>query len=228
MMQAYLGAGIWHDMKVGFQSDPPMVKYVDINGVNVALDVKIEVTDVNTGPIRVEGLTGDFAFGDVRLRRMTPHQDTHNWVVATADDSTWTTEGDVRWHITDSGEIEVAGNGALVIPTTTTNYSAIRLDAKIDGGGLGAIELGDGAFWIDLATSGNRKTGGITGNPVNANLIDRGEWCALEVSQQETTTLLLNRIPIISERTTPSIRGSTIRIVVSDNASVHIRSVQLH
>ena len=103
-----------------------------------------------------------------------------------------------------------------------------RLNAKIDGGGLGAIELGDGAFWIDLATSGNRKTGGITGNPVNANLIDRGEWCALEVSQQETTTLLLNRIPIISERTTPSIRGSTIRIVVSDNASVHIRRVQLH
>jgi len=44
-----------------------MVKYVDINGVNVALDVKIEVTDVNTGPIRVEGFAGDFAFGDVRL-----------------------------------------------------------------------------------------------------------------------------------------------------------------
>ena len=225
---SYLGAGIWHDMKVGFQSDPPMVKYVDINGVNVALDVKLEVTDVNTGPIRVEGLTGDFAFGDVRVRRMTPDQDEHEWVDAFLNDSTWTAEGDIRWHITDSGEIEVAGNGALVIPTTTTNYSAIRLDAKIDGGGLGAIELGDGAFWIDLATSGNRKTGGITGNPVNANLIDRGEWCALEVSQQETTTLLLNRIPIISERTTPSIRGSTIRIVVSDNASVHIRSVQLH
>jgi hypothetical protein len=227
-MRSYLGAGIWHDMKVGFQSDPPIVKYVDINGVNVALDVTIEVTDVNTGPIRIEGLKGDFAFGDVRLRRMMPHQDTHDWVDATADDSTWTTEGDVRWHITDSGEIEVAGNGALVIPTTSVDYSAIRFDAKIDGGGQGAIELGDGVFWIDLATSGNRKTGGITGNPVNTNLIDRGEWCALEVSQQETTTLLLNRILIISERTTPSIRGNTIRIVVSDNASVHIRSVQLH
>jgi glucose/arabinose dehydrogenase len=227
-MQSYLGAGIWHDMKVGFQSDPPMVKYVDINGVNVALDVKIEATDVHEGPIRIEGLAGDFAFGDVRLRRMTPHQDTHDWIDATADDSTWTTEGDVRWHITDSGEIEVAGHGVLIIPTTTTEYSAIRFDGKIDGGGQGAIELGDGAFWIDLATIGNRKTGGITGNPVNTNLIDRGEWCALEVNQLETTTLLLNRIQLISDRTTPSFRGNTIRIVVSDDATVHIRSVQLH
>ncbi len=226
--QTYIGAGIWHDMKVGFQSDPPMVKYVDINGVNVALDVDVIAVDNNAGPIRVEGLSGDVAFGDVRLRRMAPHEDKHEWVDAFLDDATWTTEGDIRWHITDAGEIEVAGNGALVIPATTADYSAIRFDGKIDGSGQGSIELGDGAFWIDLAANGNRKTGGITGSPVNANLIDRGEWCAIEVQQRETTTVLLNRIPIIAGRSTPSIQGATIRIVVSDNASVHVRSAKIH
>jgi hypothetical protein len=116
----------------------------------------------------------------------------------------------------------------LVIPTTSVDYSAIRFDAKIDGGGQGAIELGGGASWIDLATSGNRKTGGITGHPVNANLIDSGEWCSIEVIQSDTTTVLLNGIPIISGQTTPSIRGTFIRIVVDDNASVHVRNTKLH
>lgn len=225
--QSYLGAGIWHDMKVGFQSNPPTVKYVDINGVNVALDVEIGGKG-NGGPFRIEGIAGDFAFGDVRYRKMEPRQDKHIWVDAFADDSTWTTEGDVRWHIADSGELEVAGNGALEIPTVSVDYSAIRFDAKIDGGGQAVFEMGGGAFWIDLATNGSRKTGGVAWNPINVNLVDRGEWCTIEVMQTDTTTLLLNGIPIISEQIAPNMRGEFIRIVVSDDASVHVRHTKLH
>ena len=226
-IQAYLGAGVWHDIKVGFQSNPPIVKYIDINGVNVALDVAIDGS-AHTGPLCIEGTKGDFAFGDVRIRKMQTIEDDRNWRNAFNDDSTWTTQGEVHWNITDAGEIEVVGNGSLTIPTTLTDYDAIRLDTKIDGGGHAAIEIGDSDFWIDVAAAGSRKTGGITGNPINANLIDTGEWCTIEVSQKETTTVLLNGLPIVSGQTTPSIQGDAVRIVVSDNASVHIRSTKLH
>ena len=227
-MHSYSGAGIWHDMKVGFQSNPPMVKYIDINGVNVALDVAINGA-VDEGPFRIEGVAGDFAFGDVRFRKMTPRQDEYDWMNAFADGlTTPDVQGDIRWHTTDSGEIEVAGNGSLIIPTTFADYAAIRFDVKIDGGGHATIEMGDGAFWIDVAVAGSRKTGGITGHQINANLIGAGEWCSIEVSQVETTAVLLNGIPIISGQAAPSIRGGFIRIVVSDNASIHIRNTKLH
>ena len=79
---------------------------------------------------------------------------------------------------------------------------------------------------VDVATQGNRKTGGITGHPINANLVDQYEWCTIEINQQNGTTILLNDIPILTVDNAPTINGDRILIRI-DDAEVSLRRVYL-
>ncbi|HJN72115.1 MAG TPA: hypothetical protein QF528_05925 [Phycisphaerales bacterium] len=218
----YLGAGIWHELIIAFSNNPRLIDAVEINAVRMIADQPISNQLATPMPLTIRGTTGSFAFGDVRLQHFAEEVDHATWKPIKYDSEHFITD-EVTWNIKDSGDLVVQGTGSVHIPSQIEPRNAIRFDTKINGTGNATIQFGD--LEIDVATSGNRKTGGITGHPINANLIDQNEWCTIEVIQNETTTVLLNGIEIISEKNAPTLQGD---IVISTmNSEVFLRGVSV-
>ena len=217
----YLGSGIWHDLVVSFSSDPRVIELVEVNAVQVATDIAVVNQIATPAPLIIKGVTGEFAFGDVRIKHAATDFESHAWTPFHYDPKNFNIVG-TTWTITDAGDLVVKGSGTLTIPAPADPKNAIRFDAKFEGNGSATILFG--ALEIDLATIGPRKTGGITGHPINANLIDQSEWCTIEVVQDEFTTVLLNGVPIITADEAPSLSGDSIEITTTD-ATLRLRRV---
>jgi hypothetical protein len=169
-------------------------------------------------PIVITGLQGDFAFADVRLQHLSAElQSGWNALKYNEDDFV---SNNVSWQLADEGDLIVDGSGSITIPTQP--FTAIRFDTKISGTGTATIAIGD--LEIDVATNGARKTGGITGHTINANLVDQNEWCTIEVIQNDETVVLLNGIELTRASDVPSLRGTSI-VVTTLDATVHMRRV---
>ncbi len=217
----YLGAGIWHDLLIKFQDDPRIVNSVEINSVRIATDVAVNNRIASPTSLSIGSLQGEFAFGDVRLKHLPDNLESSEWKAFKYNPKDFVSKN-ATWIITDTGDLVVKGTGSLSIPAPSLNVTAIRLDTKIEGGGSATILMGD--LEIDISTSGTRKTGGITGFPVKANLIDANEWCTLEVIQDGATTLLLNGVPIITTNNAPTIQGKSV-VISTNSATLHVRRV---
>ena len=220
----YLGAGIWHKAKVNFQANPAKITRLEINGVNTQTNTIIFSGVVKPSPLEIKCTKGNFAFGDVRLRTTLKELDSNDWKPLRSDDGQWKTKGNVDWHTNDTNDVVLSGHGSLIVPLPDTEFIAIRFETKINGEGTATIVIGD--LEVDVATQGNRKTGGITGHPINANLVDQYEWCTIEINQQNGTTILLNDIPILTVDNAPTINGDRILIRI-DDAEVSLRRVYL-
>ncbi|HIO20484.1 MAG TPA: hypothetical protein EYN11_05240 [Phycisphaerales bacterium] len=208
----YLGAGIWHDLVIKFKDDPTMVSYVGINSVNTAVNIKQNTGMIRPAPIKITCTKGHFAFGDVRFRTEKEAHISSDWNAIAFDKSSISVQGDASWHEASAGDLVVSGNGEATVSNLKTNTS-IKFDAKVNGLGTATITIGELA--IDLATVGNRKTGGITGYPITTNLVDQNEWCTIEIQQSSTTVVRLNGVTIIDGEA-PTILGDSIRIAVQD------------
>ena len=215
----YLGAGIWHDLLIEFQSDPRIINFVEINGVRTESDVAVVDRIASPTNLLIRGLHGEFAFGDVRLKHMPSEIEDTEWMPLDYNERDFSTSGNATWNISDSGELELQGDGSTIIPLKS-NISAIRFDAKINGEGIAILRIGE--LEVDIAAWGYRKTGGITGHPIRANLIDIGEWCTVEIMQEDNTTVLLNGVPIIIADDAPSLHGDAIQIT-TDQSPLHLR-----
>ncbi len=208
----YLGAGIWHDLVIKFEDDPTMVSYVGINSVETAVNTKQNTGMLRPAPIKITCTKGHFAFGDVRFRA---EKETHipsDWNAVSFNKNAIEAQGDASWSESGAGDLVVSGNGKATLSNVMTNNN-IKFDAKVNGLGTATITIGELA--IDLATAGNRKTGGITGYPITTNLVDQNEWCTIEIQQSGSTVVLLNGIKIIDGEA-PAIQGDSIRIDVQD------------
>ncbi len=214
----YLSSGIWHELEIKFSDEPRAIQSVEINSVRVGTDIPINNRVATPLPLVIRGLRGDFAFGDIRLRHL-PTDPSSEWETLVYDENDFDSKG-ASWQISDAGDLIISGSGSIGIPTQ--EISAVRLDTKINGTGNGTITFGD--LKIDVATNGDRKTGGITGHPINANLIDQNEWCTIEIIQDDKTSVFLNGVNIITEDNAYSIKGNTIVITVQD-ATLHVRRV---
>jgi glucose/arabinose dehydrogenase len=208
----YLGYGIWHDLVITFQEEPAKITYIGINSVETAAHITQNSGVIQPAPIIISCSKGNFAFGDVRFRSEIKTSGSSDWNAITFNKNAISSEGNAHWLEASSGDLVVSGNGVVTISNLETN-NAIRFDAKINGEGTASITFG--ALEVDIATTGNRKTGGISGFPINTNLVDQNEWCTIEIRQSNKTTVLLNGVKIIDELA-PSILGNSIRISVQD------------
>jgi glucose/arabinose dehydrogenase len=220
----YLGEGIWHKAKIIFQASPPKVTLVEVNGVHTDTNMITYSGIVEPSPLEFKCLKGNFAFGDVRLRTNLKDIDSKEWTTLQSDESDWKTSGDIDWRKTDSGGIVIGGNGSIILPLTSSGFSSVRFDCKINGSGNAIIAIGD--IELTVSTSGDNKTGSINGHPIKANLVDQNEWCTVEIHQDKTTTVYLNDIPIIATDDAPNLTGDTMRIKVND-AELTIRKTYL-
>ena len=214
----YLGSGIWHELEVKFDDNPRVISSVEVNSVRVASDVVVNNRVATPLPIEIRGIKGEVAFGDVRLQHL-PTELTREWKQLRYDENEFVATG-VSWQIADAGDLIVDGSGSITIPVQP--FSAVGFDTKIYGNGTATIAFGN--LVVDVATHGKNKTGGITGHPINANLVGKNEWCTIEVIEDSQTSVFLNGIKIITTDTDRSIVGSEIVISVQD-ATLHLRRV---
>lgn len=217
----YLGAGIWHELVIAFSSNPRKINSVEVNAVRVATDIPVNNRRATPLPLSIHGLSGSIAFGDIRLKHLPLEIDANTWqtfqyvtkdIVAT----------NATLEIADDGGFIIGGTGTVSIPSALENISAVRFDTKINGNGTATIIVGD--IEIDIATNGDRKTGGIGGHPIMANLVDQNEWCTIEVNQNDATTVLLNGVPIIIADISKTLNGHAVAIK-TDNVTLQVRSV---
>jgi hypothetical protein len=217
-IDGYLAPGIWHNLLITYTNDG--IQLVEINGVTAQKDISNELIVAPT-PLRITSKSGFIAFGDVRMKQTQLDPTSDTWNDFKYDEASLTSSGKVRWARSDAGDLVVQGTGTVAIPTPTP-FSSIRFDVKFSGNGNVTVQLGE--LDVDLATAGDRKTGGISGHPITTNLIDQGEWCTIEIQQDESTSVLLNGITIIDSVDAPSIQGDSIQINVND-AKLSIRQI---
>ena len=217
----YLGPGIWHTMLVKYGANPTLIEVVELNGVTVQKDVFLQ-SEARPAPIRISAKKGDIAFGDVRVKQMNEELNTDGWQPL-AINKEWSTEGDVKTWIEDSGAIVIDGGiGTAETSFQSNNITALRFDAKIQGIGHSIITFGD--FSFDVATNGDHKTGGLQTHPVNTNLVDQNEWCTIEVQTGNGFKLLINNVPILNSSNNLRLEGNQINIKHRD-AKVKLRRV---
>jgi glucose/arabinose dehydrogenase len=207
-IDGYLSPGIWHNLHITYGNDS--IEKVEINGV--IADSNITSTQSGEHTLQISSVEGNIAFGDVRIKQRHP-SDSEDWNTFTYDDTSITSDGDIEWTKSDAGDLVIKGTGTLQIPVTTS-FSSLRFDSKFYGNGSATIRIGE--LEVDIATAGERKTGGITGHPMRTNLIDQSEWCTIEIQQGAKTSVLLNGIKIINEVSVPSMEGDSIQISIVD------------
>ena len=196
----YLGAGIWHKVRIQFQANPPRITSVEVNSVKTEFDSITYSELVKPSPLEIKCTKGYFAFGDVRLK-VTPKQfEGAQWEALQADGVAIVLDG-------EESETHALGR---------SDFSAIRFDAKFSTPENGYCVLTIGDIELFIATHGDQKTGSITGHPIKANLIDQNEWCTIEIHQENGTVVYLNDVPILTVADAPSIKSNAIRIDVYD------------
>ena len=208
-IDGYLAPGIWHNLLISYSDND--IQQVEINGVIAEKHIQTARSGQET--LKISNVKGIIAFGDVRIKQEQVVHHSDDWKPFQYDEATITTTGEVEWTNSDASELVVKGIGIVNIPHSTP-FSSIRFDTKFSGHGSATIRIGE--LEVDVATSGNRKTGGIGGYPMLTNLIDQGEWCTIEIQQGEKTSVLLNGISIIDKVDAPSMQGGSIRISVDD------------
>lgn len=208
-IDGYLSPGIWHNLWISYSDNG--IQQVEINGV--IAEENITSNQSGRDSLKISSVKGNIAFGDVRIKQEQRVHLSEDWKPLQYDEATITSTGEVQWIKSDAGGLIIRGTGSVNIQTPAS-FSSIRFETKFYSNGSATIHIGD--LEVDVATAGNRKTGGITGHPMNTNLIDQGEWCTIEIQQGENTTLLLNGIPIFDRVEAPSMRGDSIRISVND------------
>ena len=219
--EGYLGAGIWHDFRIEYQMNEPSIQKIEVNGT--IADQQIHATQTERPvPLAITCQKGSVAFGDVRFRQLLDSTPPTDWKACSFNFDAISKSGDVEWGYND-GTLNVNGNGAITIPREQL-FNSIRFDVKFSGAGTASIQIGN--LEIDLATTGGRKTGGITGHPIKTNLVDQHEWCSIELQQSEQTTLRLNGVAIINSVDAESIEGDSIQINV-DDAEVSLRQTYI-
>ncbi len=216
----YLGAGIWHNVTIIFQGDPPEVSLLEINSVPTSPDKSTYSGAVTPSPIELICTKGNFAFGDVRYRVYEEKLLVSDWSPISYDDAGISIEGDAMWRKTDANDLVVNGNGTVTVPHSNS-FNSIQFETKINGPKGATIKIGD--LEVFIATQGDKKTGSITGHPIKANLVDQNEWCTIEIVQKEGTTVSLNGVQLIAGDA-PSMNGSTIQIDVHD-AEISLRRI---
>jgi len=217
----YLGSGIWHELIVKFSDNPRLINLVEVNAVQVATDIAVTNRIATPAPLVIRGLEGEIAFGDVRLNCL-PDSPNDEWTPFKFKEENFVTKG-ITWEITDASDLAVSGTGTLTIPLSSDSLQSVRFDAKFSGNGVGSVSFGE--LEVDFATSGSRKTGGVNGHPVNANLIDQSEWCTIEIIQHETTIVLLNGVPIIDADDIPMLTGPVV--ISTDDATLQLRRLNM-
>ena len=204
----YLGEGIWHKARITFQANPPKVTLVEVNGVHTEVDMTTYLGIVKPSPLEIKCTKGNLAFADVRFRTKLKELD------------------DAKWESIqpDGASINLDGTGTGTIPISRTDYSTIRFDTKISGSGNAVITIGD--LEVFVATKGDNKTGSITRNPINTNLVDQNEWCTIENNQENGTVVYLNDVPITIVDDAPSIQSDAIVIKVN-NVELSLRQTYI-
>ena len=213
-IDGYLSPGIWHNLFITYGDDT--IQKVEINGVVAGTNITSQKSGEHT--LQISSVTGNIAFGDVRIKQYLS-SDSKDWDSFTYDDTSITSEGDIEWTRSDAGDLVIEGTGTLHIPVTTS-FASLRFDSKFYGKGSATIRIGE--LEVDIATTGERKTGGITGHPMRTNLIDQSEWCTIEIQQGNHTSVLLNGVKIINEVSVPSMQGNSIQISIA-NAELSLR-----
>ena len=196
----YLGAGIWHKVRIQFQANPPKITSVEINSVTTDVDIITYSELVKPSPLVIKCIKGNFAFGDVRLKADLKVLGSTTWEPIQAD----------------GVEIALEGVTSKTKALPHSNVTTIRFDTKFSSAenGYAVVTIGD--LEVFIATHGDRKTGSITGHPIKANLVDQNEWCTIEINQENGTVVYLNDVPILTVADAPSIKSNAIRIDVYD------------
>jgi hypothetical protein len=196
----YLGAGIWHKVRIKFQANPPKITSVEINSVTTDVDIITYSGLIKPSPLEIKCIKGNFAFGDVRLKTDLKVLDSTTWEPIQAD----------------GVEIALEGVTSQTKALPHSNFTSIRFDTKFSTvkNGYAVVTIGD--LEVFIATQGDQKTGSITGHPIKANLVDQNEWCTIEINQEEGTVVYLNDVPILTVAGAPSIKSDAIRIDVYD------------
>jgi glucose/arabinose dehydrogenase len=207
-IDGYLSSGIWHNLLIAYSDDS--IQQVEINGV--IAERSITSTKSGEHTLQISSVKGNIAFGDVRIKQPL-RSDSEDWSALDYDDTAITKNGAIEWTKSDAGDLVIKGTGTIHIPVTHS-FTSIRFDTKFYGNGSATIHFGD--LEVDVATTGERKTGGITGHPMHTNLIDQSEWCNIEIQQGESTSVLLNGILIIKDVDAPSMQGTSIQISIID------------
>jgi len=207
-IDGYLSPGIWHNLLITYGDDS--IEKVEINGVIAGTNITSKKSGEHT--LQISSVTGNIAFGDVRIKQRLS-SDSEDWDSFTYDDTSITLEGDVEWTRSDAGDLVIEGTGILHIPVTTS-FASLRFDSKFYGKGSATIRIGE--LEVDFATTGERKTGGITDHPMRTNLIDQSEWCTIEIQQGNNTSVLLNGVKIIDEVSVPSMQGNCFCVRIVD------------
>ncbi len=216
----YLSPGIWHNLLITYGDE--VIEEVEINGVVAEQHLKTKKSGSNT--LRIESQKGMIAFGDVRLKQNDMSSKATKWTPVGINTKELHTTSDATWKLSDAGNLEVSGTGELILPLGELT-SSIRFDTKIQGEGRATIQIG--SVELDIATHGERKTGGITNHPMRTNLIDQNEWCVIEVHQDESTTRLsLNGIEIMNANDVPEMKSDEMRIHIQ-NATLSIRRLSV-
>jgi hypothetical protein len=173
-------------------------------------------------PLKISCSRGMVAFGDVRIQQTLDKSVSNDWDVFLYDKNALSTTGRAAWS-TEDETLTVTGSGSVQIPHQNT-FDTIRFDVKFSGDGNGTIQIGE--LEVDFATTGDRKTGGITGHPIKTNLVDQHEWCVIEIQQSEGTTFRLNGITLFENVDAPTMQGNAVQISVHD-AEVSFRRTYL-
>ena len=196
----YLGAGIWHKVRIHFQAEPPKITSVEINNVITEIDIITYSGLAKPSPLEIKCIMGNFAFSDVRLKTDLKVLDSTTWEPIQAD----------------GVEIALEGVASKTKALPHSNFTSIRFDTKFSTtkNGYAVVTIGD--LEVFIATQGDQKTGSITGHPIKANLVDQNEWCTIEINQEDGTVVYLNDVPILTVADTPSIKSDAIRIDVHD------------
>jgi len=219
-IDGYLSPGIWHNLRITYSDSE--IEEVEINGV--VAQKHIETNKVGEETLRIECLKGEIAFGDVRLRQQIVDSTSTNWTPLSIRTEQLQTKGKVHWEKSDGGGLKISGQGELSFPLPKRT-SSMKFHAKLNGDGFARLKLGE--VEIDIATKGERKTGGISKHPIRTNLIDQNEWCTIEIHQEDhATSLVLNGITIINSDDVPSSIGDELRITIQD-ATLSIRRVSI-
>ena len=226
---AFAGPGTWQELTVTYRQD--RIDLIEIDGVSILADVPVP-TERGSRQLSLRGDQGMFAFGDVRLRRLSDLDGDRTWTDLMRDTLAWRTVGDVEWHHDDGGTLIVKGNGTLLVPRPP-GHSWTRCDTMIGadkhaGLVLDANDQGEGQV-IDIATWGDSKTGGLRDlRPIYADLAGTGEWCTIEArwaadGEGASGAVQLNGIELLQGGRSPATLGSWIGIEVRDGAEVAIR-----
>ena len=218
-IDGYLSSGIWHDLLISY--DETSIQKVEINGVTA--EENIHSTPSGKHTLKITNVNGSVAIGDIRLKQTDFNGQSKDWKPFEYDDASLTTIGDVQLERSVAGDLILKGTGIVSIPNPTT-FTSIRFYVKFSGLGQATIWIGE--LELDIATAGDRKTGGISGHPIKANLIDQSEWCTIEIIQDEKTSVQLNGVAIINHVDAPSMQGDSIRIVLY-NAELSFRQTSL-